>query len=166
MVEQPPCKRQVKGSSPFLGLSLFVLFFMNSSLWLKASFWFDAQPSADFWFKKPSLYLALGVLVFSFVYLTLMSILFKNSKAQRILREEIFYFLFTVSFLFLLVWFFRSQSVAYLGCPFAFLLVGLIALVWIIYLIKVVVKVFLPLRKEEKEWERKKKYLPRAKTKN
>lgn len=137
-----------------------------NSLFLKASFWFNAHPSPDFWLKRPSLYLALGVLVFSFVYLTLMAFLFKNSKAHRILREEIFYFLFTVSFLFLLVWFFRSQSVVYLGCPFAFLLVGLVALGWLIYLIRMVVRVFLPLRRKEKDWERKQKYLPQPKTKN
>ncbi len=137
--------------------------FHLDSVYLKSSFWFASHPSSDFWFKRESFYIAVGVLIFSFLFLTLMAILFKNSKAYRILREEVFYFLFTIPFLFLLVWFFRSEGVAYLGCPFAFLLVGLVAVGWLGYLLRVFFRVFLPLRRKEEEWERKQKYLPRSK---
>jgi len=130
--------------------------------WLNFSFWFNAHPSTDFQFKKPMLIFAISLLVLSFLYLTILYLLFKNSKAYSILREHVFYFLFTISLLLILVWFFRSQGVVYLGAPVAFLLVGLIALGWFLFITRIVFKTFLPLLRKEEDWQRKSKYLPRG----
>jgi glucan phosphoethanolaminetransferase (alkaline phosphatase superfamily) len=129
--------------------------------WKSFSFWFNPTPSVDFKFKKPLLIFSICLMIFSFLYLTAFYFLFKNSKAYSILREHLFYFFFTISLLLLLGWFFRSEGIIYLGAPVVFLGIGLIAFGWLIYLIIIIFKVFLPILREEKDWQRKSKYLPR-----
>jgi len=131
--------------------------------WLKASFWFNPNPSSDFQLKKEMLFIFLGLLIFSFIYLTIMGLAFKNSKAYNILKEQVFYFVFSVSLLWLIVWFFRAQGIVYLGAPVSFLIVAVISFAWLVYLIIIIFRTFLPFLRKEKNWLRKLKYLPQPK---
>jgi hypothetical protein len=131
--------------------------------WLNFNFWFDVKSGNSLFFNKILLFVAAGLMVISFLYLTLMAVLFKNSKAYAILREHIFYFLFLSGFLLVIAWFFRYQQIAYLGARITLVIVFLIIAGWIIYLLAIIKKVFLPTLAEERDWQRKEKYFPKAK---
>ena len=131
--------------------------------WLNYDFWLQTSSNNSAYFNKFILWLALGLIIISFVYLTFMAILFKNSKAYTILREHIFYFLFLSGFLLLIGWFFHYQQIAYLGARVTFAIISLVLLGWLIYLIILIKKVFTPILREEKDWKRKEKYLPKSK---
>lgn len=129
---------------------------------LNFSFWFDTKDAINVNFTRILLVVALSLIILSFIYLTLMALLYKNSKAYAILRENIFYSLFISGLALFLAWFFRYEQLVYLGARITLLVVGLIILGWVIYLIPVIKKVFLPMLHEEKDWHRKEKYLPKA----
>lgn len=133
--------------------------------WLNYDFWFQTASNNSVFFNKILLFIALSLIVISFFYLTLMAILFKNSKACTILRENIFYFLFFFGFFLLTGWFFRYQQVVYLGARITFLVIAFMMLGWLIYLAILVKRTFIPLREEEKDWQRKEKYLPKSQDK-
>ncbi|MCD6422199.1 hypothetical protein J7L13_02525 [bacterium] len=133
--------------------------------WLKFSFWFNPQPAPDFPFKKPLLWLGVGGIVASLLCLTILAFAFQNSRAWSSLREQIFYFLFLTSFSWLLAWFFRDQSIPYLSAPVVFLVIGVGAVGWLVWLIVFFFRRFLPLYRQEKDWQRKQKYLPQPKQK-
>ena len=110
--------------------------------YLNFPFWFDAKAAGSANFNKILLLVAVSLMILSLLYLTLMAVLYKNSKAYAILREHIFYFLFIAGFALVLAWFFRYQQIVYLGARITLSIIGLALLGWLIYLLVIIKKVF------------------------
>jgi len=130
------------------------------------NFWFDVNKSLQFLNPKIILYLGLGLIFLSLLLLTFAYVLFKNSKAWAILRENVFYFLFISGLLILLFWFFNFQQIVYLGANIVLVVIALAVLIWIVYIAIIFKKTFLPHLSEERDWQRKAKYLPHNKSNN